>query len=267
MGISPGSIAHAVPPAEDDQVRKQRDLERQARENAAARAAEATTIGAGGLVVKDGGSIRVEAPGTIDLPGGAFSANSLAAATTVTAGGNITSSGGSVVGVNVIASNQVSAATASIGAGGIGTSGPVSGLTGTFNGGLFSTDARNFVVVSSYAACWIDINGHFGISPSSLRFKTGIVTWVPSEERLRSLLSLRGVLFRYIWEEDDDKRQLGWIAEELIEVGWPEFIFYDAEGLPQGINYDRVTVALLELSKWQQRQLDEINGRLSAAGL
>src|SRR5690606_21911567 len=60
-------------------------------------------------------------------------------------------------------------------AGNVTAGGQVQGNTGVFNGGLTSLSARSFVVATNYAASWIDVNGRFGISPSTLRFKTDIV--------------------------------------------------------------------------------------------
>lgn len=127
--------------------------------------------------------------------------------------------------------------------------------------GIASTDARNRVLTQAAAAAYVDETGRFGISPSSIRFKTDLVPW---EVDPTALLGLRAVLFRYITEPEDAPKQLGWIAEELLAAGFPEFVFYDAAGNVQGINYDRVVVALLELNRHQQTQIDDIAQRLTA---
>lgn len=51
------------------------------------------------------------------------------------------------------------------------------------------------------------------------------------------------------------------IAEEL-EPDEPRAIFYDAEGLVQGTNFDRRTVALLTLAQSQASRLLDIESRL-----
>lgn len=250
MGMNPGSAGFALPPAEDDQVRKLRDVERTARENAAARTLEASTIGKGGLLVKDGGSITVEAPGTINLQGGAFSAATISATSTISTPGTVqggaVNATGSVSAVNVIASGQVYSTT------------PV-----------VSPGSRAHVVSLNYATCWINGDGTFGISPSSIRFKTDIEQWAPDISRL---LLLRAVLFRYdpavfVSMDAEAPKQLGFIAEELDALGFPEFVFYDADGVIEGINYDRITVALLVLAQWQEARLQSMEARLDAAGL
>lgn len=127
--------------------------------------------------------------------------------------------------------------------------------------GLASTDARNRVLTQGNAAAYVDETGRFGISPSSRRFKTDLTPWGTDP---RALLEVRAVLFRYITEPEDAPKQLGWIAEELLAAGFPEFVFYDVEGQVQGINYDRVVVALLELAKIQQTQYDDLAARVAA---
>lgn len=138
---------------------------------------------------------------------------------------------------------------------------------------LRSPGSRAYVVqgggLGSYAGGWIDGDGTVGISPSSIRFKTDIEQWVPDISRL---LLLRAVLFRYdpavFGDMDPDApKQLGFIAEELDALGFPEFIFYDADGLIEGINYDRITVALLVLAQRQEARLQSMEARLEAAGL
>lgn len=140
-----------------------------------------------------------------------------------------------------------------------------------------SAGSRAYICTSGYAGGWIDGDGTIGISPSSIRFKIDIEEWLPNIGRL---LLLRAVLFRYdpavlAGAKPDAPRQLGFIAEELEALGFPEFVFYDdgewewapnpedehdgeyiLVGPPriQGINYDRITVALLRLAQHEHEQ-------------
>lgn len=261
-----------VPPAEDDQPRRLRDIERAAMEQAAARSLEASTIGAGGLVVKDGGSIRVEAPGTIDLPGGAFSANSLAAATTVTAGGNV--QGGGLVSTG----NASVAGTTFTGA--VSAGGEVSGNHATFPGGVNSVDVYNRLLTygGGYKNQYIHTDGNMGYVPSSRQFKQDIEEWKFDP----SVVSyLRVVTFRYIDAVanlgDEAEQELGLIAEELFELGYHWLVDYqvrytaegarvpvpfqgEVEATPFGVKYERVCLILLS---WAQ----SIELRLEAAGI
>lgn len=275
MGINPGNPAFAVPPDEYDGVRRQRDTERSARENAAARSLEASTIGSGGLVVKDGGSIRVEAPGTIDLPGGAFSAATLAASGTVTAGGTISTPG------NVVGGGLVSTGTAAItggmtvggvlGAGGVSSSGDVG-----IGGALRAMSVYNTTLVSSYRAVWVtSTDGQLGYVPSSERFKQDIEAIAASPELVQVLLHLQVVSYRYKAAVevlgDDASLEVGLIAERVHELGVYWLVDYEDEltddgkatpvpfaperhPVPFGIRYDRVGLAVMLIVQWLAAQ-------------
>lgn len=87
-------------------------------------------------------------------------------------------------------------------------------------------------------------------STSSIRYKVNVedVDW---EQQL--LLQLRPVKFndrREHEEKGDSARQyVGLIAEEVHELGLTEFVYYDEQNRPDGVQYDRLTVALLSIVK------------------
>lgn len=164
--------------------------------------------------------------------------------------------------------------------GSVSAAGAIQGATGKFDVGLYSLDARNFVVATNYAASWIDINGHFGISPSSRRFKRDITTWEPDLEAFLS--DVRPVRYHDDLDQplgfDGEGEPLagphelgpwryGFIAEELADAGFEQFTFADAEGRVLGINYDRLTVALFAVAQQQADRLDQLEQRLDKAGL
>ncbi|MFP7833141.1 tail fiber domain-containing protein [Marisediminicola sp. LYQ134] len=165
--------------------------------------------------------------GGIDSAGTIRSDASMIADGNVSAGGNVTSGG------NVTAPGE-----------------------GAFTSGIKSIGARNFVAGTDRAGAWLQGDGQLGIAPSSRRFKTDIDTWAPTD--IDRLLSLRAVMFRYDPEKFPNQEidpaapmEVGFIAEELVDAGFPEFVFF-RDGEVQGINYDRLVVALLELARWQQ---------------
>lgn len=66
-------------------------------------------------------------------------------------------------------------------------------------------------------------------------------------------------------DEGDLRRDVGFIAEELDELpSLRQFVQYNAEGEPDAIEYDRLSVALLTLAKAQAEQLTAIEKRLDA---
>lgn len=155
--------------------------------------------------------------------------------------------------------------------GSVNASGDVTGANLTAGGRVTSaaafrsTGSRAYVMTVGYAGAWLDGDGTLGISPSSIRFKTDVEQWQPDIERL---LLLRAVMFRYDLPgaDPDAPKQIGFIAEELDALGFPEFLFYDPDGVVEGINYDRLTVALLVLAQTQETRLQNLEARLDAAG-
>jgi hypothetical protein len=320
MTVNPGSLAGQIPYGDDYVVRKQRDMERGATEQAAARSLGASQIGSGGLLVNEGGSITIQGTGQLNVAsGGLNSAGSIVAGTTIAAGTNITA-GGTIAATGALSGAAISGTSLNVGggtatvgqinaSGGITASGPVvaggavSGTTGTFNSGLYSTNARNFVVVSNYAASWIDVNGHFGISPSTERFKKDIVPWVEAdpenvfgvtpvkyhlripdrympvvdEANVPVIDPLTGIqeqrLIEGYEEAATDKLRTGFIAERLVELGFEENVVFDEQGLPVSINYAEWVVPLQmgirhlrTLVKTQQAQIDALSLRVSKLG-
>lgn len=61
-------------------------------------------------------------------------------------------------------------------------------------------------------------------------------------------------------DPDTEQRYVGFIAEDLEELGLTEFLTYDAEGRPDAIQYDRLSVALLAVLKDQERRLSRVEG-------
>lgn len=244
-----------VPPAEDDQVRRARDIERAAQEQAAARSAEATTIGAGGLVVKDGGSIKVEAPGTIDLSGGSFSAATITATGTVQGASVVSTGGASVAGT---ASVGALSSSGNVSAGGeVFASGKVRG--GNIWGNILSVDYR-VVYVSNPT-------GELGHVPSSLRYKTCIE---PVQLDLEAVLGLELKTFKYkqaieaYGSIEAAPTELGLIAEEVDAAGLGFLVYRGENGEADGVAYERLALPLLALVQAQQVQINDLRADVAA---
>lgn len=63
---------------------------------------------------------------------------------------------------------------------------------------------------------------------------------------------------------EDARREVGFVAEELDELGLGDFVEYDEDGRPSSIRYDRVSAALIPVVQQQQDQIDELSRRLDA---
>jgi len=171
--------------------------------------------------------------------------------------------------LHVAGNAQIDGTSTTNGSAGVGGNLSVGGTAGiggvlTANAGVASTDAKTRVLVSGWSSLWIDPAGRMGQSPSSRRFKQDIEQ---VDLDVDAILSLTPVQFRLIVavaELGDDARiEVGLIAEDLEPIA-PWAVFYDADGLVQGINYDRLVVALLAVLKRHHTQLLNHEDRLAA---
>ena len=51
---------------------------------------------------------------------------------------------------------------------------------------------------------------------------------------------------------------IGYIAEDFEELGLEDFLVYGAEGKVESIKYDLISVYLVEITKEQQEQIDQL---------
>lgn len=102
--------------------------------------------------------------------------------------------------------------------------------------GVLSHSNANFRTLTS------GDNGEIGISSSSARYKEDIEDFDLTEETFRAIHP-RQFRYKSDVEEfgDDAVPDVGFIAEELVAAGVTEPVYYDPEGRPEGINYDRLT--------------------------
>lgn len=244
-GVSPGSITNRMPPAEDDQARRARDLARSQREQASARSLESTSIGEGGLRVI-GGSIDIEAGGELNVDGDAtFNGNltvpagSLNTAGSISAGANVTA-GGTVQGGSVVSTGGGSVS-GSLSVGSLSSGGPVSGssVTGV---DVYAQSLGTNITAARVALWGRTSDGYIATATSSERFKTNVR---PSAQRdPRVLLEVVVSYFEYIDEvrkRDDPTFEhyvgpeyhvgtnIGAIAERLHELGLWEYVVYERE--------------------------------------
>lgn len=94
---------------------------------------------------------------------------------------------------------------------------------------------------------------------SARRFKTDIRDFHPPS---RSIFDLkprtwrdRGEVEKYA---DTDRWQIGYVAEELDDIGLGAFVNYDEDGAPFSIAYDRLVMPAIEEIKTLRRQVDSL---------
>lgn len=62
----------------------------------------------------------------------------------------------------------------------------------------------------------------------------------------------------------DERRGIGFIAEELDEIGLRQFVEHDEDGQARSIHYDRLTTALVAVVQRQQSQIADLAQRVAA---
>lgn len=111
---------------------------------------------------------------------------------------------------------------------------------------IYSAFARANPATSGYISAYINGDGRISGGASSRRFKKEIKAWSPSQQ---AVLAMQLVTFRYKAAIYDGPGQapveVGLIAEDLVDLGLDWLVFYDDEGRPQGIHYERIALALL----------------------
>jgi hypothetical protein len=109
---------------------------------------------------------------------------------------------------------------------------------------------------SSTQVMQLDASGNLNIGgflteSSSLKLKENIET---SEGNLEKVVNLRPVTYNKIGSQTTE---LGLIAEEVAEV-YPEFVQYDENGEPIGVNYSRLTAALIGAVKQLTKRIETL---------
>lgn len=127
------------------------------------------------------------------------------------------------------------------------------------------TDASGNAVFPSVATTASAANAYIGAngttilkSTSSAKYKTDIVDLEDSD----ALDLMRPVLYKSNPEtvpgDDPEKEHYGFIAEELHEID--EKLVQYVDGVPDGVQYDRITVLLV-------KRIHELEARLAKAGI
>jgi hypothetical protein len=268
MSVNPGSLAAQAP--ENDPAsalaRRARDTQRQATEQASARAGERMQIGKGGILVDGGGSITIQGTGQFNTNGAINTTGSISASTTVTAGTTI-SAGGTISGGAFSTGGGVSAGSCSL-SGGLSAGGDVSssGRVSSNGAPLTSLPSFNYQVTTGYKAAWINNDGQVGFSPSTIRVKKDLEVF--PDALIDSFMTLTPYLGRYTWDDENTPKKVFLVAEDVEGAGFgPDVVPVDAEGNPETVNYSQVVVPLLAAVKRQQAWLVALEQRLTDAGL
>ena len=149
------------------------------------------------------------------------------------------------------------------------------------DGGRIEITEDGAIHLRSYGANRLEFNGLTTIGAGNHLVLDGdIVKYVSSARKYKQdiesaevdpeeVLLLQGRTWRDRNEvasnPETHRRFVGFIAEELAELpSMRQFVLYNSDGEPESIYYDRLSVALLELQKRQQTQINNQEARISA---
>jgi hypothetical protein len=240
------------------------------------------SIGAGGITVNggtirvtNGGSITVDGTGTISLPTGTLSAGNLSI------GGNATVAGTVTTQALTVTTTATVGAVSSSGGGAFGatvsSSGNVTASGQVVSAGIInSPGTKSNTVTVGYSAVYIDSSGNMGGNTSSRRFKTNLA---PAVYDLDALLALPTWQF----QRNTDVLEMGaaaapWqaglMAEDVAPVA-PLNVWYDDQGLVEGVRYEELVVPLLMAIKRERAErrvhqawvTQSLNALAAAAGV
>lgn len=140
------------------------------------------------------------------------------------------------------------------------------GVLSTGRGGTNTTNAYyNLFSVGPWRAVWALSDGTLGTSQSSRKVKQDFMTPDITLEQMRAV---DWTLYRYI--DDVNQRgdsanvHLGMIAEDLDDNGLGQFVEYNDDYEPCGINYPMLGVWAIHEAHLAHDRIDELESRLKA---
>lgn len=128
--------------------------------------------------------------------------------------------------------------------------------TAGFAGSVYSASTYN--QTNSGRAVYVASDGLLGVGGSSERFKENIVDAKFPVDAVRNIL-VREFDYR---DEFGGTHQVGVIAEELVKLGLEAFVYFDADGVPDGVAYDKLALAVLSLVQVESARLDDLTDRV-----
>ena len=130
--------------------------------------------------------------------------------------------------------------------------------TATFSGNVYA--AATYNQTNTGRAMFVASDGLYGVGSSSERFKENIVDAGLDVDAIRQI-AVRHFNYKSDFS-DDQSLQVGVIAEELVELGLGEFVFFDADGIPDGVAYEKLALAVLSLVQVQAEAFDALEARV-----
>lgn len=140
------------------------------------------------------------------------------------------------------------------------------GVLSPSRGGTNTTNAYdNLFSTGSWRAAWVLSDGTLGTSQSSRKVKQD---FIKPDITLEQMRSVDWTLYRFIDDVnrngDDAAIHVGMIAEELDDNGLGQFVEYNGDYEPVGINYPMLGVWAIHEAHLAHARIDELESRLKA---
>lgn len=142
----------------------------------------------------------------------------------------------------------------------------------TGNGGITASadgisTSGNIVGAATYnqtntgRAMYVASNGLYGIGSSARRFKKNITDAVFD---VSEVLKIR--VRNFMYKKDfggDETLQVGVIAEELLEVGLDQFVYFNEAGEADGVAYEKLALALIPVIQDQESRIQALESKVN----
>jgi len=106
---------------------------------------------------------------------------------------------------------------------------------------------------------WNPATGQFWQDTSSMRYKENITPLVDDFGKL-----LQAEPKTYTRPGNPDRREIGYIAEDIDALGLKPLVMYDQQGRPDSLNYEKMVLYLAEIAKSQQKEIDALKAQVAA---
>ncbi|KZE91174.1 tail fiber domain-containing protein [Microbacterium sp. TNHR37B] len=131
-------------------------------------------------------------------------------------------------------------------------------IAGAAQDGYLSSAVYSRTISGSYRNVYVKSDGTLGWVSSSRRYKKNIRDWTPDRQ---AVLAMQLVEFQYKVAVDTDRTgaiEHGLIAEQLDELGLEWLVDYGTDGQPEGVRYDRISLALLSVIQDHETRLTNL---------
>ena len=132
--------------------------------------------------------------------------------------------------------------------------------SGNIVGALYNGNAYN--QTNTGRAMYVAADGLIGVGSSSKRYKKNITEATLDADKIRQL-KVKNFQYKAAFSTDETVHT-GVIAEDLVELGLNEFVFFNEAGEADGVAYEKLALAVLALAQTQADKLDALETRLNA---